>query len=46
VDTIIARPNKVDAKDDVTTEQWEKSAQTLRKYGAVSWLSNSQQIPV
>jgi hypothetical protein len=46
VDTIIARPNKVEAKDESTTDQPEKPAQTLGKYGAASRLSNRQQIPV
>lgn len=46
VDTIIARPNKVETKDETASEQSEKSAQTLGKYGAASRLSNRQQIPV
>ncbi|MEQ5054835.1 ogr/Delta-like zinc finger family protein [Klebsiella michiganensis] len=46
VDTIIARPNKVEVKDESTTAQPEKPAQTLGKYGAASRLSNRQQIPV
>ncbi|MDY0888905.1 ogr/Delta-like zinc finger family protein [Kosakonia sp. CFBP8986] len=46
VDTIIARPNKVEEKDDVITEQSNKSAHTLGKYGAASRLSNRQQTPV
>ncbi|MGK1291375.1 ogr/Delta-like zinc finger family protein [Klebsiella pneumoniae] len=46
VDTIIARPNKVEVKDESTTDQPEKPAQTLGKYGAASRLSKRQQIPV
>ncbi|EFH4083196.1 ogr/Delta-like zinc finger family protein [Escherichia coli] len=46
VDTIIARPNKVETKDETESEQSEKPAHTLGKYGAASRLSNRQQIPV
>lgn len=46
VDTIIARPNKVEAKNETAAEQSEKPAHTLGKYGAASRLSNRQQIPV
>ncbi|GAB0647250.1 MULTISPECIES: Ogr/Delta-like zinc finger protein [Enterobacteriaceae] len=46
VDTIIARPNKVEVKDEAAAEQSEKPAHTLGKYGAASRLSNRQQIPV
>ncbi|EFH9209866.1 ogr/Delta-like zinc finger family protein [Escherichia coli] len=46
VDTIIARPNKVDTKDETASEPSEKSAHTLGKYGAASRLSKRQQIPV
>lgn len=46
VDTIIARPNKVETKDETESEQSEKSAHTLGKYGAASNLSRRQQIPV
>lgn len=46
VDTIIARPNKVETKEETANEQSEKSAHTLGKYGAASRLSNRQQIPV
>lgn len=49
VDTIIARPNKVEVKDEATAEQPEKPekpAHTLGKYGAASNLSRRQQIPV
>lgn len=46
VDTIIARPNKVEVKDESAAEQPEKLGHTLGKYGAASRLSNRQQIPV
>lgn len=46
VDTIIARPNKDETKDETANEPSEKSAQTLGKYGTASRLSNRQQIPV
>ncbi|CAH0208565.1 hypothetical protein SRABI13_01915 [Erwinia aphidicola] len=46
VDTIIAWPNKVKTKDETASEQSQKSAQTLGKYGSASRLSNRQQIPV
>jgi len=46
VDTIIARPNKVEVKDEAAAEQSEKPAHTLGKYGAASRLSNRQQVPV
>lgn len=38
VDTIIARPNKVETKDETASKQSEKSAHTLGKYGAASRL--------
>lgn len=46
VDTIIARPNKVETKDETESKQLEKPVHTLGKYGAASRLSNRQQIPV
>ncbi|PSS52853.1 hypothetical protein C6560_00040 [Enterobacter sp. FS01] len=46
VDTIIARPAKVEAKNETAAEQSEKPAHTLGKYGAASRLSKRQQIPV
>ncbi|ELY4664177.1 Ogr/Delta-like zinc finger protein [Serratia marcescens] len=46
VDTIIARPNKVETKDETESEPSEKPAHTLGKYGAASRLSKRQQIPV
>ncbi|ELN3692316.1 ogr/Delta-like zinc finger family protein [Escherichia coli] len=46
VDMIIARPNKVEVKDEAAAEQPEKPAHTLGKYGAASKLSRRQQIPV
>jgi len=46
VDTIIARPNKVEVKDEAAAEQPEKPVHTLGKYGAASRLSKRQQIPV
>ncbi|WP_410674675.1 Ogr/Delta-like zinc finger protein [Citrobacter braakii] len=46
VDTIIARPNKVEVKDEAAAEPPEKPAHTLGKYGTASRLSNRQKIPV